>query len=100
MRSEMANYTRDRWVSVLALFCIIAAANARESSKFERKWCKDEIIEMQKIRTFTENTSEFFFRDPISGLLKNGPEDMTVTLTGCYAFCGSGTFYWDAVPRL
>src|SRR5213082_7679 len=96
----MANCTWDRWAPVLVLFCLIVAVNARESLRFDRDVCKNEIIASQMQANFTKNTPEFFLQDPITKLLYNGSDNMTVTLAGCYEFCGSWTFYWDAVPRL
>jgi hypothetical protein len=100
MRPEMTNYTPDRWTPVLVLFCVIVAVGAREGPKFDRSKCRDEIIALQKQTNFTKNTPEYFFQDPTSRLLKNGSDNMTVALAACYEFCGSWTFYWDAVPRL
>ncbi|KAH0551584.1 hypothetical protein GP486_007198 [Trichoglossum hirsutum] len=100
MRFTMINYTRGWWAPVLVLFCVIAAVNARKSPKFDRSKCREEINESQKQSNFTKNTPEYFYQDPISGLLNNGFDNMTITLAACYEFCGSWTFYWDAVPRL
>lgn len=45
------------------------------------------------------NNEEYFRRLPGGGLA-NTSEDMMVTIKGCEEFCGTGTFYWDAGPRI
>ena len=46
-------------------------------------------------------TSPFFFRDTLDGPPYNGDDNMTLTLDGCNALCGSKqTWYTDIGPRL
>ncbi|KAH7015486.1 hypothetical protein EDB80DRAFT_832507 [Ilyonectria destructans] len=45
------------------------------------------------------DTEQYFQRLP-SGALINTEDNIVVTRRGCDEFCGSHSFYWDAIPRL
>lgn len=96
----MSTSTRYRYITVLVFFYLVSAADARNGPKFDRGICKKEITDLQQQPNFTKNTPQYFYQDKVSLLLNNGLENMTVTLEGCYEFCGTWSFYWDAVPRL
>ena len=96
----MADNTWHRWAHIFMLLGVVATASAYEGPSFDRGSCKSKIMKLQSQANFTQNTPEFFLQDLNSGLLSNGPDNMTVTITGCYEFCGPWTFYWDAIPRL
>jgi hypothetical protein len=91
-------------VFLLVVANAIIAVHARDSNDihpgwFDRPTCMAGIIELQEQGNFTKNNATYF-RQESDGLLFNGPDNMTVTLDGCNEFCGRGTFYWDAGPRL
>ena len=70
---------------------------------WDRPTCMVRIQARQrKDRRFAEtyaSSAEYFQQLP-DGSLANTTDQMTLTLKGCNEFCGSGTFYWDAIPRL
>ena len=79
---------------------MVVRVNTRQSSRFDRGTCGKKIFALQQDPGFMKNTPVYFLQDPDTGLLYNGYDNMTVTEEGCHAFCGSGTFYWDALSRL
>jgi hypothetical protein len=83
---------------LLAAIYLIPGVYARQSRWFDRDQCRAEIIAQQSEPGFTKNTPEYFLK--VGDHLSNGENNMTVTLAGCYEFCGPGSFYWDALPRI
>ncbi|KFA71455.1 hypothetical protein S40288_10902 [Stachybotrys chartarum IBT 40288] len=85
---------------------IDCSTNTSCSSLHVESW--DRLTCMTKISTrqrkepgfaLNYNNEEYFRRLPGGGLA-NTSEDMMVTMKGCEEFCGTGTFYWDAGPRI
>lgn len=72
----------DRWDRATCIARIVA--RRRKEPQFSEKY---------------ESSDRYFQRLP-NGSLANTSTQMTVTLEGCTTFCGEGTWYWDAVPRL
>jgi hypothetical protein len=83
---------------VQAFIYLIPGVYARTSRWFDRDMCRADIIAQQRQPSFTKNTPEYFLM--VGDRLSNGANNMTVTLAGCYEFCGPGSFYWDALPRI
>lgn len=70
--------------------------------KWDRPTCVAKITTRQRVDpNFSRlyDTEEYFQRLP-NGTLANTEDNMVVTRRGCDEFCGSHSFYWDAVPRL
>ncbi|KAK0716278.1 hypothetical protein B0H67DRAFT_489280, partial [Lasiosphaeris hirsuta] len=72
----------DRWDRPTCIARILA--RQRKEPQFSEKY---------------ESSDKYFQRLP-NGSLANTATQMTVTLDGCATFCGQGTWYWDAIPRL
>lgn len=80
---------------VLLLLILVNAAFA-----FDRDVCLKTAQYMLGNRTLDANSS-YFYRDRTGGFPYNGNDNMTLTLEGCDALCGSKqTWYTDIGPRL
>jgi hypothetical protein len=65
---------------------------------FSRDACLTKIDDLIKQPSFSKNTPEYFF--DANGFSLANPPRVTLTLKGCSEFCGKGTWYMDARPRL
>ncbi|KAJ9659495.1 hypothetical protein H2198_003070 [Neophaeococcomyces mojaviensis] len=77
----------------------IGAVDAlREGSGFDRDACYNRTREW--LAAGNRSNAEFFSRNPSTGAFLDGPNDTALTIAGCQNFCGKGTWYWDAGPRV
>lgn len=69
---------------------------------WDRPTCLAKVMARQRRdpRFLEQYASDSFFQRLPDGSLANTSDQMTLTKRGCDEFCGEGTFYWDAIPRL
>jgi len=102
--TAQANGISEEWPVDLGIDCSLdIPCEKLHLDRWDRPTCIARIIARQrKEPQFSEKyeSSDKYFQRLPNGSLANTAAQMTVTLEGCATFCGEGTWYWDAIPRL